>query len=80
MPVWREPCSKRWSMGDLGVVFGVDNGSLGDIADWFAVLLDTLFHELLFVNLVAEALAVAEEEWSHSGGLEDEKELVTGEE
>ena len=49
-------------MGDLGVVFGVDNGSLGDIADWFAVLLDTLFHELLFVNLVAEALAVAEEE------------------
>ena len=58
----------------------MDSGSLGDIPDGFAVLLDILFHEPLFVNLVDDALAVAEEEGCHSGVVEDEEELVTGEE
>ena len=43
------------------------------------MLLDVFFHKLLFVDLVDEALAVTEEEWCHSGGLEDKTELVMGE-
>ena len=66
---------------DLSVVLGVNGGGLGNIPDGFAVLPNVLlFNKLLLVNLVDDALSVAEEMGRHCGEEDDEKEFVKNEE
>ena len=64
----------------ISVSLGVDGGGFSDITDGLAMFLDVLLDELLFMYLVDEVLAIAEQKGCHCCvGVEEVKELVVGE-